>query len=44
MVKIIIAGSGCPVIHRLDDVRAGASEAIIIGDDILLFVNKREKE
>jgi hypothetical protein len=37
MVKVIITGSGCPVIHRLDDVKACASEAILIGDDVLLF-------
>ena len=37
MVKVIITGSGCPPIQRLDDVKAGASEAILIGDDVLLF-------
>jgi ribonuclease Z len=37
MVKIIFTGSGIPAIQRLDDVKACASEAILIGDDVLLF-------
>ena len=37
MVKIVFTGTGVPVIQRLDDVKACASEAILIGDDILLI-------
>ena len=37
MVKVIFAGTGHPILQRLDDVKACASEAILIGDDVLLF-------
>ncbi len=37
MVKIIFTGSGIPQLQRLDDVKACASEAVLIGDDVLLF-------
>jgi len=37
MVEIIFTGTGHPILQRLDDVKACASEAILIGDDVLLF-------
>jgi len=37
MVKIIFTGTGHPILQRLDDVKACASEAVLVGDDILLF-------
>lgn len=37
MIKIIFAGTGTPGIRRVDKVRACASEALQIGEDILLF-------
>lgn len=37
MVEIIFTGTGHPILQRLDEVRACASEAIVIGDDVLLF-------
>ena len=37
MIKVIFAGTGTPGVERVDKVTACASEAILIGEDILLF-------